>query len=943
MSQSECFELVGKSADPGSFLHQADGKGWADPVGMEVVIFLPGYEEQLKELKVERAALRWTGHEQMAESTTEGVVAGCSYFVRGPFGGEGVQETPAGGPNAIDQAPGGAQTTSDQRERGAGDGAGSRTAQAQPFVRLQLQRKSEHSDSADCFIDYFLNGPVGEFVIKKDRFVQALGENFKRDDRVSMFWKDASHPEGGEAFTGTVLSAAVKQPGAPSGPQLRGTGWESVDVMWNATGESSRVNVWELARVAGDAANAPAPAGRPRRVSAPRKYSDYEYDLGYDDDEYNPSTSSGKRARLNNANLPQTMVKGMTKLVWNDNLCHVCKLPDNLIQCAGQCLRSFHAGCIPEGDAPPSSEEVAWYCKDCKEGNAVCTICKETGLAGVDVHKCKMGSCGSFYHLDCLKGLPSWSVGWGTKNDRSPGAAERHLDQVKRGLQKAVFVCPGHFCHECHLSGDALRTLRCSNCNLHAYHVNHVRWDHCLKVASDKNLLCPFCSYKSFHPEGASAMPDLLTYTPTFEVGKTLGRVSKFKGAQTHSPLMLAGKKRFLFGSHTKGGGCDFIMNLKGVKFHTEITAESPGKYVIKSSAFHANKPGGLPLLLNGLVLGANVEKCLKHGDVFEIASHKFLFEVVPVDHAMAEANAHVIRFPDEISLERPKAAPSHAEGQEQMDKLLEAFDVANYNVAFSKLNKSEQKRMERAKPKEFIVDPVNRSKRDRKKVKLSDMWYSDEDSDGDIIMEPEPRRLARRDQDALATNPILPPDLAPGKEDSEMEIPDLEYPAEQQEEQEGILGALDVLQTGGRETSEQHTQTELTFSGNLPLLSKVMAMAGEEGAADLAASALAVKTEGGEIKKVKVEVLGGAGQDAGGGQRPEEAAGRCDASSETFSAQLVVMQKEFGAVLGHPGTMQELSQKMGTLSDSDKSSLLYKLALHFWLNCLPLGSGGSL
>ena len=38
-------------------------------------------------------------------------------------------------------------------------------------------------------------------------------------------------------------------------------------------------------------------------------------------------------------------------------------------------------------------------------GRGVCSICRETGVVGQSVYKCKMGSCGHYLHYKCLKAI----------------------------------------------------------------------------------------------------------------------------------------------------------------------------------------------------------------------------------------------------------------------------------------------------------------------------------------------------------------------------------------------------------------------------------------------------------------------------------------------------------------------------------------------------------
>lgn len=45
------------------------------------------------------------------------------------------------------------------------------------------------------------------------------------------------------------------------------------------------------------------------------------------------------------------------------------------------------------------------YCQECRTGIGVCTVCKEPGEAGRDVFKCRLPSCGHFYHRQCLQDI----------------------------------------------------------------------------------------------------------------------------------------------------------------------------------------------------------------------------------------------------------------------------------------------------------------------------------------------------------------------------------------------------------------------------------------------------------------------------------------------------------------------------------------------------------
>ena len=97
----------------------AGGESWSTPVGEEVVVFLPGYDEQSKSLQGSEpaSALRWTSFRsrrfrecgvpstsgRRVESTANCVVTGARYFfaeevLAGDVSGEGVAPAPASAP-----------------------------------------------------------------------------------------------------------------------------------------------------------------------------------------------------------------------------------------------------------------------------------------------------------------------------------------------------------------------------------------------------------------------------------------------------------------------------------------------------------------------------------------------------------------------------------------------------------------------------------------------------------------------------------------------------------------------------------------------------------------------------------------------------------------------------------------------------------------------------
>lgn len=46
---------------------------------------------------------------------------------------------------------------------------------------------------------------------------------------------------------------------------------------------------------------------------------------------------------------------------------------------------------------------------------------------------------------------------------------------------------------------------------------------------------------------------------------------------QTGDHVNLVGKQRFHFGAHTKGGGCDFMIPVANIKFHSVLRVHADG------------------------------------------------------------------------------------------------------------------------------------------------------------------------------------------------------------------------------------------------------------------------------------------------------------------------------------------------------------------------------
>ncbi|XP_054709051.1 histone-lysine N-methyltransferase NSD2-like [Uloborus diversus] len=77
-----------------------------------------------------------------------------------------------------------------------------------------------------------------------------------------------------------------------------------------------------------------------------------------------------------------------------DDVCKICKKDMVDFSCSGNCLQSYHIGCVGLLSVPK-----VFKCSECDSGNFACFICKKSnGL----IKKCKYSKCRKFYHDKCL-------------------------------------------------------------------------------------------------------------------------------------------------------------------------------------------------------------------------------------------------------------------------------------------------------------------------------------------------------------------------------------------------------------------------------------------------------------------------------------------------------------------------------------------------------------
>uniref|UniRef100_A0A7S0WXZ3 PHD-type domain-containing protein n=1 Tax=Pyramimonas obovata TaxID=1411642 RepID=A0A7S0WXZ3_9CHLO len=399
----------------------------------------------------------------------------------------------------------------------------------QYLLRVQLTRTSrsrlsdwvcDGENIFHLFVDLYASAAtVGspEFVIDWDRY-KAPDNNWARGDKFQMFWRDTSSPELGAWWPGKVVDIRPRMPGE-DGYMFPESPWGAVLVKWDdePDGEPDRVNVWELAELSSQRTTGRrqerAPAQRATAVNdtygGEAYYDGSSYDDIYEhmysdpdsnDEEFRPrhqrsrAAGRGRKGATKREHRPPTLHGSkFRKVDRNSYFCYICGDGGELLECDGACLRSFHADCLPADHLPPSEQpdsQPEWFCKDCSLGFAACAACHVKGKAGVEVFKCRMGTCGHFFHTSCLRLLPR--VKWHPAPDGDSSDA----------LQS--FTCPTHYCTGCHMSGDALRMINCWHC-IDAYHTCCL--PRSVMKLNEKNCKCDACIRFDASLESTSAGP----------------------------------------------------------------------------------------------------------------------------------------------------------------------------------------------------------------------------------------------------------------------------------------------------------------------------------------------------------------------------------------------------------------------------------------------------
>lgn len=161
---------------------------------------------------------------------------------------------------------------------------------------------------------------------------------------------------------------------------------------------------------------------------------DDESSVGSDED----SSMSILKLDLHYPKLQPTLAQACTHSP-SSVVCDECMFSGGLmIECQGQCQRSFHAEClgqIRELELPvqPLANKRAAdedKCEECRSGRHLCFACKLEETDQV-TRKCAVASCGKFYHEKCMK------------------ASELFRKDASWTPNKPAYICPHHTCNSC--------------------------------------------------------------------------------------------------------------------------------------------------------------------------------------------------------------------------------------------------------------------------------------------------------------------------------------------------------------------------------------------------------------------------------------------------------------------------------------------------------------
>ena len=100
--------------------------------------------------------------------------------------------------------------------------------------------------------------------------------------------------------------------------------------------------------------------------------------------------------------------------------------------CNGNCLRSWHASCIPLL-AEPVNSALTWKCPDCITHVYNCFVCKVISRSGEQIYPCSEG-CGCYYHPGCMELWFQAQVPLEIWRNRPTSCHTYHSPHVKKNL-----------------------------------------------------------------------------------------------------------------------------------------------------------------------------------------------------------------------------------------------------------------------------------------------------------------------------------------------------------------------------------------------------------------------------------------------------------------------------------------------------------------------------
>ncbi|XP_070621463.1 histone-lysine N-methyltransferase NSD3 isoform X2 [Erythrolamprus reginae] len=188
-----------------------------------------------------------------------------------------------------------------------------------------------------------------------------------------------------------------------------------------------------------------------------------------------------------------------------DTVCQICESTgESLVSCEGECYRVFHPECLGLSSQPDGK----FICLECKNGQHICFSCK---LAGKDVKRCSVNTCGKFYHEACVRKFTT--AVFESRGFRCPQhcctacSMDKDIHKASKGRMVRCLRCPiaYHSGDGCIAAGSLFVSSHILICSDHSKRSHHsssaVNVGFCFVCARGGKLLCCESCPASFHPE----------------------------------------------------------------------------------------------------------------------------------------------------------------------------------------------------------------------------------------------------------------------------------------------------------------------------------------------------------------------------------------------------------------------------------------------------------